>query len=253
MKPSGFFLTALVVFVCLPVVAADEQSLTVTNSSTVKGVVRVTATSEGKPSDLVCHAIDSSCSQPPPGEYRMVRAEEVDAVYEDCTNIVLYKLSGGIRHRVGVYCWLGSGDCYISSCSPVHVETVPANIQEHSWDVLMNTPEAKTAASKLVGQCGDAETQDVMNACFALEFQNASRKMDSTFEAALKQLDEKDKASVRAVQKVWIHYRDLHCQAVGAIRVGGGSLEPTEINICKADLTRARTKEIKDSYRLQER
>jgi hypothetical protein len=32
----------------------------------------------------------------------------------------------------------------------------------HSWEVLMNTPEAQEAANKLLGHCGDAETQDVM-------------------------------------------------------------------------------------------
>jgi len=114
----------------------------------------------------------------------------------------------------------------------------------------MNTPEAKDAASKLVGHCGNAETQDVMNACFALEYKNANRQMISMLEATLKQLDVKDQAGVRSAQKAWVQYRDLHCQAVGAIHVGGGSLEPTEINTCKADLTRVRIKEIKDSYRI---
>ncbi len=114
----------------------------------------------------------------------------------------------------------------------------------------MNLPEAKDAGSKLLGHCGDAETQDVMNACFALEFDNANREMNSTLEIMLKQLDASERASVRAVQRAWMQYRDLHCQAVGAIRVGGGSLEPTELNICKADLTKARTKEINDSYRV---
>ncbi|MGP0097609.1 MAG: lysozyme inhibitor LprI family protein [Terriglobales bacterium] len=41
------------------------------------------------------------------------------------------------------------------------------------------------------------------------------------------------KASVRAAQRAWLQYRDLHCQAVGAIQVGVGSMEPTEINTCK--------------------
>jgi hypothetical protein len=50
------------------------------------------------------------------------------------------------------------------------------SVPEHSWDVLMNMPEAKDAAGKLLGHCGDAETQDVMNACFALEFDNANRE-----------------------------------------------------------------------------
>ena len=114
----------------------------------------------------------------------------------------------------------------------------------------MNTPEAKDAATKLLGHCGNAETQDVMNACFALEFENANQEMNSTLKATLKQLDTKDQASARAAQRAWLQYRELHCQAVGAIHVGGGSLEPTEVNACKADLTKARTKEVKDSYRV---
>jgi len=121
---------------------------------------------------------------------------------------------------------------------------------DHSWDIFMNLPEAKDAGSKLLGHCGDAETQDVMNACFALEFDNANWEMNSTLEIMLKQLDASEQSSVRAVQRAWMQYRDLHCQAVGAIRVGGGSLEPTEVNICKAYLTKARTKEINDSYRV---
>jgi uncharacterized protein YecT (DUF1311 family) len=123
---------------------------------------------------------------------------------------------------------------------------------EHSWDVLMNTPEAKDAASRLLGHCGDAETQDVMNACFAREFDNANREMNSTLEAVLKQLDANERSDVRVAQKAWMQYRDSHCQTVGAIRVGVGSLAPTEVNTCKADLTKARTKEINDSYRVQQ-
>lgn len=121
---------------------------------------------------------------------------------------------------------------------------------EHSWDVLMNMPEAKDAASRLLGHCGDAETQDVMNACFALEFENANREMNSTLEAMLRQLDADERPGVQAAQKAWMQYRDLHCQTVGAIRIGVGSLAPTEVNTCKAELTKARTKEINDSYRV---
>ena len=250
MKLTWFFLAAALNLFCLPVVATDEQNITVTNSSLVKGAVQVTATSGGKRSDLVCHTADPSCAQPPPGEYRVVQAAGVDAVYQDCENVILYRLSGNVREKVGVYCWLGSGDCYVSTCSPVRVETVPANTSKHSWDVMMNMPEARQAARKLLGHCGDAETQDVMNACFALEFENADREMNSRLEATLKQLDSKDRARVRVVQRAWSQYRDLHCHALGEIRVGVGSLQPTEVNTCKADLAKARTKEIYDSYRV---
>ena len=61
----------------------------------------------------------------------MVRAASDEAVYEDCTNVVLYNNSSGTkREKVGVYCWLGSSDCYIFSCLELQVDTLPATIQE---------------------------------------------------------------------------------------------------------------------------
>lgn len=122
----------------------------------------------------------------------------------------------------------------------------------HSWDVLMNCPEARATANKLVGHCGDAQTQDVMNACFAIEFENADQEMNAVYQATLKQLDANDRECVRVAQRAWLRYRELHCQAVGSLHVGGGSLEPTEVFGCKARVTRARTKEIQDEYRTPE-
>ncbi len=118
----------------------------------------------------------------------------------------------------------------------------------HSWDVLMDQPEAKEAAKPLIGHCGDAQTQDVMNACFALTFENADQQMNAVYRATLKDLDNDGRQHVRAAQLAWLRYRDLHCEAVGNVRVGGGSLEPTEVLSCKADLTEARTKQIQSDY-----
>jgi uncharacterized protein YecT (DUF1311 family) len=123
-----------------------------------------------------------------------------------------------------------------------------ASQRVHSWQVFMNTPGAKEAAAKLLGHCGDASTQDVMNACFAMEFKNADQKMNAVYQATLKQLSHEDQQRVRTVQRAWLQYRELHCQTVGALQAGGGSLEPTEIFSCKTDSTKARTKEIQTSY-----
>ena len=36
-----------------------------------------------------------------------------EGIYNDCTNVVLYKGAGsGKKEKVGVYCWLNSGDSY---------------------------------------------------------------------------------------------------------------------------------------------
>lgn len=121
--------------------------------------------------------------------------------------------------------------------------------QQHSWDVLMNLPEAKQEDSQLLGHCGDAKTQDVMNACFAMQFTSADRQLRKVYESILSGLEEEDQSKVRTAQNAWKHYRDAHCATVGALQVGQGSLEPTVILGCKARLTRLRTKEIQADYR----
>jgi uncharacterized protein YecT (DUF1311 family) len=121
----------------------------------------------------------------------------------------------------------------------------------HAWDVMMDQPEAKEAAKALIGHCGDAQTQDVMNACYALMFENADQRMNAVYRATMKELDADARQHVRAAQLAWLKYRDLHCEAVGDVRVGVGSLEPTEVFSCKADLTEARTKQIQSDYQGQ--
>ena len=120
----------------------------------------------------------------------------------------------------------------------------------HSWDVLMNSPEALEAANKLLGRCGDAATQDVMNACYSIEFKNSEQRLKSTYQATLERLDEDDREPVRLAQRAWLRYRELHCKTVGFLQVGkAGSLMPTVVFECEAELNRMRAKEIEDSYR----
>jgi uncharacterized protein YecT (DUF1311 family) len=119
----------------------------------------------------------------------------------------------------------------------------------HSWEVLMNAPEAREAANKLLGHCGDAETQDVMNACYSIEFKNSEEQLNSTYQSALKRLDQDDREPVRIAERAWLRYRELHCHTVGLLQVGNGSLEPTVVFECKAELNRARAKEIEAAYR----
>jgi len=84
----------------------------------------------------------------------------------------------------------------------------------------MNAPEAREEAHKLLGYCGGAETQDVMNACYSIEFKNSEEQLNSTYQATLKRLDQDDREPVRVAQRAWLRYRELHCQAVGFLQVG---------------------------------
>jgi uncharacterized protein YecT (DUF1311 family) len=117
----------------------------------------------------------------------------------------------------------------------------------HSWDVLMDQPEARNAAKRLVGHCGDAETQDVMNSCFYIEFLNSDHAMNSAYAVLMKKLDPDMQKRVRDAQLAWVRYRDLQCSAVGALWEGG-SIQPTQVYACKSGLTSDRVKEIKTAY-----
>jgi len=89
----------------------------------------VSGTVSGEATELTCFSNVSSCSAVQPGQYIMVEAGASDAVYTDCTNVVLFKASTSTKDRVGVYCWLNNHDCYIG-CA-VHVQTVSAPSADH--------------------------------------------------------------------------------------------------------------------------
>jgi NTF2 fold immunity protein len=121
-----FVLAYFVFALSLRAHAADEQTVTVKNVSIAKDDVSVKAELQGKSIHLWCSTSSPFCAEPASGEYSMVRAVTADdAIYQDCTDVVLFKSSGVTKEKVGVYCWLDSGDCYMSCGSPLNVETIP--------------------------------------------------------------------------------------------------------------------------------
>ena len=52
-------------------------------------------------------------------------------------------------------------------------------------------------------------------------------------------------AALVTAQRAWVQYRDGHCDAYG-FQAHLGSMEPMLIYQCQAELTRARTKELKE-------
>ena len=107
------------VAVCVPLFAFTDQSVTVKSSSVKNGVVVIEAQSSGKAVEFECFLANSHCSSPAPGDYEMLNAT-TEGIYNDCTNVVLYKATtSGQKEKVGVYCWLNSGDSYTDVVSSV--------------------------------------------------------------------------------------------------------------------------------------
>ena len=135
----------------------------------------------------------------------------------------------------------------LTACAASSVLAQESKRPIHSWDVFMKQPATRNAAKQLQGHCGDANTQDVMNACFYLEFLKSDEDMNATYAGLMKKLEPDMRPRVRDAQLAWLRYRDLHCSAVGELWEGG-CIQPTQVYACKAGLTSARTKEIKTDY-----
>ena len=125
---SIYFVLSAALFVSLHLRAADVQTVVVTSSSVKSSVVLLQAELAGKETAFSCVTDSPFCSTAPVGEYVMVRAKDAEGIYEDCTNVILYRSDPSTKNKVGVYCWLNSDDCYMVSCDLVHVQTVPSSV-----------------------------------------------------------------------------------------------------------------------------
>jgi hypothetical protein len=122
--PSICFL--LVATTWLPLRASDGEAVVVKSSSVENRLVSLHAELAGKKTAFTCVVDSPSCASVQPGEYIMVRAEAEEGIYNDCTNVVLYKSSSDAKKKLGVYCWLND-DCYMFNCTPVKAQTIPAS------------------------------------------------------------------------------------------------------------------------------
>jgi uncharacterized protein YecT (DUF1311 family) len=103
--------------------------------------------------------------------------------------------------------------------------------------------------------CDNAMAQQDMNFCAEQDFEAADAELNTVWKDARKvakdldaELSEDLKGADKALlagQRAWIGYRDGQCELAG-FEARGGSMEPMLVSGCKATLTRARTREIKE-------
>jgi uncharacterized protein YecT (DUF1311 family) len=103
--------------------------------------------------------------------------------------------------------------------------------------------------------CNNAMAQQEMNYCAAKDFEAADAELNAVWKEAreaakamdAEQTEEVMKgadAALLAGQRGWIAYRDGQCELAGW-EAHGGSMEPMLVSGCMAEMTRARTKELK--------
>ena len=104
--------------------------------------------------------------------------------------------------------------------------------------------------------CTSLDTQAAMNACSHRAFESADAALNVVWndvraiakrrDASMQ--DEDDQPgywdTLLKAQRAWLTYRDAHCR-FASYDARGGSLQPTLINDCMADLTKARTQRLR--------
>ena len=89
-------------------------------------------------------------------------------------------------------------------------------------------------------------TIDLVN-CSSKKLAEADASLNKTYRELIAKLgDKKWELKLRIAQQTWIKYRDANCDFVMELS-GGGSASTFEYNFCLADMTTARTKELRET------
>jgi uncharacterized protein YecT (DUF1311 family) len=90
------------------------------------------------------------------------------------------------------------------------------------------------SGAALADDCSNANTQTEMNQCAAAQYQAADKKLNETWEQALKRASGKQQELLKKAQLAWISLRDADC-AFLASGAEGGSMQPMLISQCMTD------------------
>jgi len=89
-------------------------------------------------------------------------------------------------------------------------------------------------------------TIDLVN-CSSKKLAEADASLNKTYRELIAKLGDKNwELKLRTAQQAWIKYRDAKCDFESELS-GGGSAATFEYNFCLADVTTARTKELRET------
>jgi len=106
--------------------------------------------------------------------------------------------------------------------------------------------------------CKVQETQAVMNICSFREYLRADIELNQAWDSAAEHAKRphfpasphdspaKEFERLLAAQRAWVTFRDAHCAATTGPREDGGSMWPLLNNGCLTQLTRKRTKQLRE-------
>lgn len=92
------------------------------------------------------------------------------------------------------------------------------------------------SANALAEECANATTQLEMNTCTAQQYQAADKKLNQTYQAAIKRAEAPQRELLKKAQQAWIALRDADCNFIGS-GTEGGCVQPMIISQCLNEKT----------------
>ena len=99
--------------------------------------------------------------------------------------------------------------------------------------------------------CANAQSQLEMNMCWGNQYKTADAQLNAAYREFSSKLSTEEAAQLKAAQLAWIKFRDANCEFV-ADAYKGGSIRPMIAAMCLADVTTARTSELKTQMKERE-
>ncbi|MFH7905952.1 lysozyme inhibitor LprI family protein [Enterobacter cloacae] len=92
------------------------------------------------------------------------------------------------------------------------------------------------SASALADECDNVTTQLELNTCSAQQYQAADKKLNQTYQSAIKRAAAPQRDLLKKAQQAWIALRDADCNFIGS-GTEGGSVQPMIISQCLTEKT----------------
>ena len=99
--------------------------------------------------------------------------------------------------------------------------------------------------------CANAQSQLEMNMCWGSQYKAADAQLNAAYREFTSKLNPEETAQLKTAQLAWIKFRDANCEFV-ADAYKGGSIRPMIAAMCLADVTNARTSELKAQMKERE-
>ena len=110
--------------------------------------------------------------------------------------------------------------------------------------VVVLVVSAAFAQDQKKDPCAEAQSQTEMNICWGKQYKAADAELNAAYREFTSKLNPEESAQLKAAQLAWIKFRDANCEFV-ADQYKGGSMRPMIAAMCLADVTNARTSELK--------